>query len=318
MPVRQTLQAVGRLLLGILAAIVLIFGLALMATYFVAGLIVAIGAVLIWPPVADRIGRLTGRRWLGPVAGLVTAVLIAPVVTVMTAPSAEEVAALAAEKAAKEVAQTEAKKAEEKAAIQAREARWAQEQAEIAAKREAEAKAELALYIKRLDTEIASISDVKVSTYTSGIVPINAGLALIGAWAVFYEKGGRLDLNADAEAKRQTFRSLIVKKQSQMLPAMRDAYGPAMRQELWEADGSAKTFGNGFKTVEFVSAAFARNANIKKINDQMYEMLMALRFTRAQYKWFSGATEYSYYTLYPPKDTNLVRWNSNGSFQLLD
>lgn len=90
-----------------------------------------------------------------------------------------------------------------------------------------------------------------------------------------------------------------------------------MRQQLWEADGSARTIGAGYRTVEFVSVAFARNANIKQIHTEIYENLLLLRFTRAQYKWFEQASEYSYYTLEPPKDTDLVKWESRGRFRLL-
>ena len=81
-----------------------------------------------------------------------------------------------------------------------------------------------------------------------------------------------------------------------------------MRTQLWEADGSARTFGTGYRTVEFVNVAFARNANIKQIHQQMVENLMLLRFNRAQYKWFKEASEYSFYTLESPKDTDLVKW----------
>ena len=90
-----------------------------------------------------------------------------------------------------------------------------------------------------------------------------------------------------------------------------------MRRQLWEADGSARTIGAGYRTVEFVSATFARNANIKQIHTEIRENLMMLRFTRAQYKWFRQASEFSYYALEVPKDSDIVKWESGGRYRVL-
>ncbi len=224
-------------------------------------------------------------------------------------------AAKAAEAEAKRTAEAEAtelaQKAEAEAAVAAR-------AAEAEAERQAELEAKLNEYIEQLEREIASIPSIQASKYTEDVSSINVGLLLIGAWASLYEEGDKLDLNEEAKQKRQQFRQLLVNKQSQMLPAMRDAYGPAMRQQLWEADGSARTIGAGFRTVEFVSTAFARNANIKQIHTDIRENLMLLRFTRAQYKWFKQASEFSYYTLEVPKDSEIVKWNSGGNYRVLD
>ncbi len=90
-----------------------------------------------------------------------------------------------------------------------------------------------------------------------------------------------------------------------------------MRKQLWEADGKASTFGPGFRTIEFISAAFAANRNIKEIHEKMHLALMMFRFTRAQYKWIDANVEYSYYTLEPPKDGDVVIWSKDGSFRVL-
>lgn len=103
-----------------------------------------------------------------------------------------------------------------------------------------------------------------------------------------------------------------------MFPVFRDAYGPIMRKALWEADGKAKMFGNGFRIVEFVNGLFAANRNIKQAHESVSPMLIMLRFTRAEYKWFQQAREYSYFTLEPPSDGQLVDWNTNGSFMLVN
>lgn len=224
---------------------------------------------------------------------------------------------------AAKVAEAEAaRKAEVEAADAARkaeaEAAAAARAEEVAATRQAEQAAKVASYIEQLDREIASIPGVQASKYTGDVATINTGLLLIGAWALLYEEGNALDLNDEARQKRQKFRQLLVRKQMELLPIMRDAYGPAMRQQLWEADGSARTIGAGYRTVEFVSAAFARNANIKQIHLEIRENLMMLRFTRAQYKWIKQASEFSYYDMDVPKDSDIVKWEGDGGYRVLD
>lgn len=194
----------------------------------------------------------------------------------------------------------------------------AERTAALEEQRAAEKAAKVEAYVSQLEREIASIPNVQVSNYTSDVSSINLGLVLIGTWSLLYEQGGDLELSDDEQAKRQDFRQLVVRKQSQMLPALRDAYGPAMRQQLWEADGSARTIGAGYRTVEFVSAAFARNANIKQIHLEIVENLMMLRFTRAQYKWIRQASEFSYYSLEVPRDSDLVVWETAGRYRILN
>lgn len=173
-------------------------------------------------------------------------------------------------------------------------------------------------YISRLDQEINGIASVDAKDYTNDAASLTIGLALIQAWVQIYNEGASIGLTNEQEAKRQHFKTLISKKQVQMLPVFRDSYGPIMRQALWEADGKARTFGKGFRTVEFVNGAFAANRNIKQVHESIYPMLMMLRFTRAEYKWIPQAREFSYYTLKPPQDDQLVNWNANGSFSLVN
>lgn len=226
----------------------------------------------------------------------------------------EELSKINAENARKKLVEEEAR---QRAKIEA-EAASAAKAAEAVARREKEQAGRISEYIKQLDREISSIPSVRTTDYTKTVDDINLGVVLIGTWTLIYEKGKELPLDSAGQQKRKEFRNLIVRKQAEMFPILRDAYGPAMRTQLWEADGSARTFGTGYRTVEFINVAFARNANIKQIHQQMVENLMLLRFNRAQYKWFKEASEYSFYTLESPKDTDLVKWESGGRYRLLD
>lgn len=168
-------------------------------------------------------------------------------------------------------------------------------------------------YIERVTSETKSIPSFKAKDYGKDIETIAIGVAMLNAWATIYDDGASLDLSKDQEAARQAYKKAISKKQAEALPILRDLYGPAMRKQLWEVDGKAKTFGNKFKTIEIISGAFAANRNIKSTHETMHPTLSMLRFTRAQYKWLDANVDYSYYTLDTPADTDLVRWNKNGS-----
>ncbi len=188
---------------------------------------------------------------------------------------------------------------------------------ELAASRAEERKAEAVKYLRRLDIETNGVKNLKTSNYTSGIDDITKGLLLLGVWTMLYEEGAEFQSDPAVTDKRAAFGRQLVAAQQRLLPALRDAYGPAMRTALWEADGSARTIGAGYRTVEFVSGSFARNANIKQIHTEVRPQLLMLRFTRAQYKWIKLASEFSYYTMEPPSDKTLAIWQPNGSFRVV-
>ena len=212
------------------------------------------------------------------------------------------------------IATEEARRAEEDAK-QAEIARIAEEKE--AAKRAEARKTDIEKYVDMMDREMADLKKFNVSEYTSDVDTINSAVVLQNLWVMLYEEGKQYRDDPAVKAKHDAYRRQIVSTQKRMLPALRDAYGPAMRKLLWEADGSARTIGAGYKTVEFVAASFARNANIKETHTEIRDMLVRLRFTRAQYKWFKQASEYSYYTMDAPSDQELVIWEGNGNFRVV-
>ena len=262
-----------------------------------------------------------GSKWLSEMAELDPVQYQAEIARIATEKEQREIAAREVEMARLAVEQAAAKQ-REIAAREVEAARQAVEQvaaeqrrAEMAAARVEAEQGKVAQHIEQLDREIASIPSTSAAKYTETVEQINVALILFGMWNLLYEQGVNLDLGPEGQKKHQRFKSLLVRKQAEMFPALRDAYGPAMRRQLWEADGSARTIGAGYRTVEFVSATFARNANIMQIHTEIQENLMMLRFTRAQYKWFKQASEYSYYDLDPPRDTDLGEWQANGRFR---
>ena len=173
-------------------------------------------------------------------------------------------------------------------------------------------------YMERLDSATALLEGFKAKDFTSDIKSIMFAVEMLNSSAAVYDRGGPLSLTAEQQQRRKKLRNLVSQRQKDALPVLRDAYGPVMRKELWEHDGKAKTFGSGYRTVEFVNGHFAANRNIKAFHEEALPVLMKLRFTRANYKWIDAATEYSYYTISPPADGELVTWRTNGDFAPID
>lgn len=167
-------------------------------------------------------------------------------------------------------------------------------------------------YLDRLSAEIDLIKAYSAREFSGDAKTLILGAAALDSFASTYQEGRQYDLTDEQEALRQNFKKLLSQKQRESFPILRDAYGPALRAALWEADGKAKTFGAGYRTIEIINAAFAANRNIKAVHEELYPTLMKLRFTRAQYKWLDADVEYTYYTMIPPKDDVVVTWTTNG------
>lgn len=160
-------------------------------------------------------------------------------------------------------------------------------------------------YAERLAETETTLASFDFTSNLDTVDDIAASLVMID---VFAEIAAEVPSEADAP-KRKRFIAALSAKQKSVLPVLRDKYGPAMRKELWEADGKARTIGNGYRTVEFIAGAFAANRNIASSHQTLLPTLMKLRFNRAQYKWIDAAVEYSYYTLEPPADGDVGTWS---------
>lgn len=154
-------------------------------------------------------------------------------------------------------------------------------------------------------------------TIPDSLPSLSLMVILPSAWAQVYEDGASLSLSKQDEATRQQFRAAVIKWQTTNLPKLRDAFGPAMRKEIWIDDGDARTTGAGFRTITIIHRRYAANRNIAEDHKKVADALTRLRFTRAEYKWFKQASEYTYFELSPPKDSDLVVWTDGGGYRIV-
>ncbi len=171
--------------------------------------------------------------------------------------------------------------------------------------------------VAALKREYKSIEKFDVSSYLSSKDRILIAVALISTWSEIVDGASKVKLTGENQDLLQTFKAKLVSVQLKAFPKLRDAYGPALRRVLWEHDLSAKTFGKGFRVVQFVGGAFAANRNIKTFQEEISITLRQMRFTQSRYKWFKDAEEYTYYDLDSPPDDAVVVW-SDWDYRLAD
>ncbi len=173
-------------------------------------------------------------------------------------------------------------------------------------------------YVDQLKREIDGMKKFKVENYLSSKDDILICLGMFGAWAIIAEDGKKYKLNNEEKAVLYKFKKEVSSVQKRAFPSLRDAYGPAVRKALWEHDISARTIGEGYKTIEFVGGIFAANRNIKEFQQNISEVLHQLRFKQSRYKWYKGASEYTYYDIKSHEDSELIIWTDGGGYRKVD
>jgi len=182
----------------------------------------------------------------------------------------------------------------------------AQRDAEIQATRAARTAARVAEYMEEIEQGITSARSYRAENFDGNLALIRIGAEAFVGFAEDYAAGFELDLTDVQLARRAEFRREIIAAQQRSLAHLRDRAGPALREELWIADASARTFGAGFNTIEFVAGDFVANRNIRDFQIEMRDFFQVLRFKRSQYKWYEEASEYQYYDMDTPNDTDLI------------
>jgi hypothetical protein len=164
-------------------------------------------------------------------------------------------------------------------------------------------------YIKELRDHMGLIRITAAGKFGDSLDSVQFVLGQIERWATLYRQGSAaFTLMGKDEKVRHEFKAALADMQAKVFPMLRDKYGPAAREKLWIANGSARTFGSGYRTVEFVASAFVLNRNIAEIQEKAFPLLMKLRFTSAIYRWAEGQSG-TQYKLTPPSDRAVGTWD---------
>jgi hypothetical protein len=108
----------------------------------------------------------------------------------------------------------------------------------------------------------------------------------------------------DPERSKQAkvWKTSLQSLQQKHYPKLRKMWAKDMEDKLWKSDIEVNLRGT---TIEFVGGTFAANANIDAMQKEIGTLFKEFRFKRVNYKWYSGADEYTYYKIDSPNDTEL-------------
>jgi hypothetical protein len=173
-------------------------------------------------------------------------------------------------------------------------------------------------FLKKLDAVTVGLHDMNVNGVTSvagaGLI---ADLFSVGADLILESKRG-LQLSVPEQAKLAAMRAALIKRQVEVLPIVRRKVGPILNKGLWEADTTARTFGDRYTSVEFVAGEFAAHSRIKAAQEAIEPVLARLRFKHADYKWIASADDYTQYKIDSPPDSAVAKIDHEGATVLVE
>lgn len=162
---------------------------------------------------------------------------------------------------------------------------------------------------EQLEREIKSINDgVDFSTYRGTVDALQMELVLFGTWADIIEKGETSD-DPEIQKLAKQLKPKVVNLQVREFPRLRKEYADVVAKKMWENDIEVYANGTGNRYINFTGGLFAANKNKKDFQEQLHEILTMFRFNQSRYRWYEGQDEYTYWTIYEDKDSELVTFD---------
>lgn len=116
------------------------------------------------------------------------------------------------------------------------------------------------------------------------------------------------DMSESEEAKQLSLKlqEKLNALQNKEFPLLRKKYQAITASNLWEHDIYVNVSGSRNTTIEFTGAIFAANKNIKDFYTEAKSVFELFRFKQVRFKWYKGASEYTYYEIETPSDKDPV------------
>ncbi len=183
-----------------------------------------------------------------------------------------------------------------------------QEKTETDAEAKKQAEQEEALK-NRLIKELDGIKTFDGSTFRGDLDSLNIEVVGFSVYANLINQN-KNNSNPEIKVLVQKIENELVKLQIKEFPLIRKNYVEVVSKNLWIENGEAKYYGTSNKNILLISAIFADNKNIAKMQQSIEPILKKFRFSRVDYKWIdSEYTEYNSYNLDSLKDTDIVGIN---------
>lgn len=160
--------------------------------------------------------------------------------------------------------------------------------------------------IDRLNKEIESINNFNWDTYKESIDNLTMEVVLFGAYAIIIDDYIN-DKNDEVKKIAKQLETKVSQLQSKEFPKMRKAYVDLVDRKMWEHNIDVYSKWSYNWTIEFVWWTFANNKNKLDFYVTIKDMLVLLRFDRANFKWYEYDDEYTYWTIESNVDSKVVR-----------
>lgn len=161
---------------------------------------------------------------------------------------------------------------------------------------------------ERLETEVAAFEKKPFdgSIYRTELSSMQIELALFLLWGDMILQGENSS-NPDEQKLAEKLKKQVLAVQKKELPILRKEYGTFAKNTLWEEDIDVYVSGTGNTTINFSGGLFAANKNIKEFQESMSKVLNEFRYKQVRYRWYKGASEYTYYDL-SNSDSDILRY----------
>ena len=150
----------------------------------------------------------------------------------------------------------------------------------------------------------------------SSIQEMRAFLQRVDSYSSIFPQAERLPLDEQLVNRLDAFRDRLIAFQRREFPRVRDAAGPIYRRELWIDNGSARTIGPGFRTIEFTNPSYILNRNRHAHYLALRETLSRLRFNEALFWEYEGGPGSRYSLPTAPDDAEIVVWRGAVAMRL--
>lgn len=166
-------------------------------------------------------------------------------------------------------------------------------------------KEEIVRQKEQLEREIKSIEKGIKFADGNSIDALQMDIVVFGTWSKLITESEESE-NVEIKNLGKKLKSKVSRIQIKEFPNLRKQYAKIVAEKMWENDIEVSANGNGRKYINFTGGVFAANKNKKDFQTQVQEVLKMFRFKQARYRWYKGESEYTYYTIYEGKDSELV------------
>ena len=166
-------------------------------------------------------------------------------------------------------------------------------------------KEELLKQKEQLEREIKSIDEGIKFADGNSIDELQMDIVVFATWAKIIKES---EESEETEIKNlgKKLKTKVSRIQVREFPNLRKQYAKIVANKMWENDIEVSANGTGKRYINFSGGVFAANKNKKEFQTQVQEVLNMFRFKQARYRWYKGESEYTYYTMYEGKDSELV------------